>query len=205
MIFSNFRPARRNRWKKLKLKKCKKIFCEFRTIKRFGLKFEIRRKLRFAGFSTFFSVRKWIRIGFSIVIVFFEKNERLKNAKSNFCEFRISSASIWKKKRNLKFEKNEICVFHQQTWDSVENFEKWKLSQKIEPADINLKISTESGPQKRVDIKISTPDKVSVLFFWFRFFESILVVVITIAIVFVCYFRFQLLLVLIIFSILLKN
>jgi hypothetical protein len=33
------------------------------------------------------------------------------------------------------------------------------LSQKIEPADINLKISTKNGPQKLFDIKIRTPGR----------------------------------------------
>ena len=80
-----------------------------------------------------------------------------KTQNTNFADFKWTALEF-EKKRNLKFEKIEICVFQQQPWDSVENFEKWKLSQKIEPADINLKISVQSGPQKRDDIKIRTPD-----------------------------------------------
>jgi hypothetical protein len=89
-----------------------------------------------------------------------KKMKDWKTAKSFFCEFPIRSNErrlMLKENERLKFEKKWNLRFQQRSWDSAQNFEKWKLSQKIEPADINLKISTKNGPQKLFDIKIRTP------------------------------------------------
>ena len=92
-----------------------------------------------------------------ICIVFFEKKWKIEKCKIQILRISNERRLSLKKNEILKFEKIEICVFQQQPWDSVESFEKWKLSQKIEPADINLKISTKNGPQKLFDIKIRIP------------------------------------------------
>ena len=91
-----------------------------------------------------------------------KKMKDWKTAKSFFCEFPIRSNErrlMLKENERLKFEKKWNLRFQQRSWDSAQNFEKWKLSQKIEPADINLKISTKNGPQKLFDIKIRTPGR----------------------------------------------
>ena len=62
-LFLQISDGKEKRMKKNEIwKNAKSFFCEFRAIWVFGLKFEIRRKLRFAGFSIYFGVRKWIRI-----------------------------------------------------------------------------------------------------------------------------------------------
>ena len=132
MIFSNFRPARRNRWKKLKLKKCKNFFCEFRAVKVFGLKLEIRRKLRFAGFSTFFGVRKRIRIGYRL----FWKKWKIEKRKILF--LRISN------KRRADLKKNEI-------W----NLQKLKFAVCSENLESCRKILKNENCRKKSSLLIS--------------------------------------------------
>ena len=96
--------------------------------------------------------------------LFFEKKWKIEKRKIQILRISNERRLMLKKNEILKFEKIEICVFQQQPWDSVENFEKWKLSQKIDHADINLKISTKNGPQKLFDIKIHTPGADNALF-----------------------------------------
>ena len=114
------------------LKKCKNFFCEFRAVKVFGLKLEIRRKLRFAGFSTFFGVRKRIRIGYRL----FWKKWKIEKRKILFLRISI--------KRRVDLKKNEI-------W----NLQKLKFAVCSENLESCRKILKNENCRKKSSLLIS--------------------------------------------------
>ena len=78
--------------KNAKCKNAKNDFCKFQTGKEKRMKkFEIEKMQKFfLRILRHLSIQSGCR--FSIGIVFFEKNERLKNAKYKFCGFQMNGA-----------------------------------------------------------------------------------------------------------------